>query len=190
MQKGLVAQTLQIGDYHYFKIHDPKERLICAASFSERVLHHAVMNVCDPFFNRYQIFDSYACRKSKGTYAALDRARHFNHHFKWYLKLDVRKYFDSIHHGRLKRLLVKQFKDKSLLDLFNGIIDSYHVSDACGIPIGNLTSQYFANHYLAVADHFIKEELRIKGYVRYMDDMVLWHNDKISLLKSGRGSVN
>lgn len=178
LRDQLVGGDVHLGDYRFFTIHDPKERTICAAPFRERVLHHAIMNVCEPHFERYQIYDSYACRKGKGTTGALDRAEAFVRRFGWYLKLDVRKYFYTIDHSVLKVLLRRRFKDSRLLHLFDKIIDSYEVLPRKGLPIGNLTSQYFANHYLAVLDHFIKEELRIPGYVRYMDDMLLFSDDK------------
>lgn len=181
----IATAQVKVGDYTYFKIYDPKERLICAAAFEERVLHHALMNVCHTNFEKYQIHDSYASRKHKGQYAALDRAMQFQQKYKWFLKLDVRKYFDSIHHQVLAQLLSERFKEKKLLAIFKQIIDSYQASEQRGLPIGNLTSQYFANHYLATADHFIKEQLKIKAYVRYMDDMVLWHQDKAQLLEAG-----
>jgi len=186
MRRQLLNHEVRIGDYHYFTIYDPKERRICAASFPERVLHHAIMNMCEPVFERYQIHDSYASRKGKGTYAALERARCFTRRYRWFLKLDVRKYFDSIDHQVLKRLLGRLFKDREVLDLFDRIIESYAVSEGRGVPIGNLTSQYFANHFLGTVDHLVKECLRTAGYVRYMDDMVLWHNDRQTLLKAGR----
>lgn len=186
LSNQIQSADVKVGDYNYFKIFDPKERLICAAAFEERVLHHALMNVCHSSFEQYQIYDSYASRKNKGQYAALERAKRFQQTNKWFLKLDVRKYFDSINHGILMELLKRRFKEKALLDIFRKIINSYQVNTFRGLPIGNLTSQYFANHYLALGDHFIKERLRIKAYVRYMDDMVLWHNDKDELLAAGK----
>ncbi len=185
LRNEILSGNVQVGQYHYFTIYDPKERLICAASFKERVLHHAIMNICHSNFEKYQIFDSYASRLGKGTYAALDRASVFQHQYKWFLKLDVRKYFDSIDQEILKSMLTKRFKDKVLLQIFFQIIDSYQTQEGKGLPIGNLTSQYFANHYLALADHFIKEKLQATAYVRYMDDMVIWSNDKNMLLKIG-----
>lgn len=181
LRRDLVDQTVRVGNYRYFSIRDPKPRIICAAAFRERVLHHAIMNVCDPVFERYQAFDSYATRRDKGTFAALNRARKFATRYPWFLKLDVRKYFDSIDHALLKTLLRRLFKDFALLALLDRIIDSYDTEEGKGVPIGNLTSQYFANHVLAVADHYIKEELRVGGYVRYMDDMVLWCEDRHTL---------
>lgn len=181
----LLSGNMQVGNYHYFTIYDPKERKICAATFRERVLHHALMNVCHDNFEKYQISDSYASRIGKGTYAALERASVFQRKFKWFLKLDVRKYFDSIDHKILKSMLLKRFKDKALLHVFFQIIDSCQSIAGKGLPIGNLTSQYFANHYLAFADHYIKEQLQVSAYVRYMDDMVIWADNKNSLLNIG-----
>jgi retron-type reverse transcriptase len=185
LRNSILTANVDVGNYHYFKIFEPKERLICAATFQERVLHHGIMNVCHPVFENYQIFDSYASRKEKGTHAAIARANIFHKKYKWFLKLDVRKFFDSIDHKTLKSLLSKKFKDYKLLAVFSQIIDSYHSQLNKGLPIGNLTSQYFANHYLAISDHYVNEKLKIKGYVRYMDDMVLWANNKTALLEIG-----
>lgn len=186
LRRGLLTGEVVVGDYFYFLIHDPKERLICAASFPERVLHHALMNVCHPVFERFQIFDSYATRKDKGQYAALDRAREHTRRYRWFCKLDVRKFFDSIDHHTLYMMLCRRFKDAELLALFRRIIDSYRTAPGRGLPIGNLTSQYFANFYLGHADHNVKERTGVRAYVRYMDDMVLWHDDKAELLRISR----
>lgn len=186
LRAEMLDNTLEIGNYHRFVIFDPKQREIVAAPFKQRVLHHALMNVCHATFERCQIFDSYASRKGKGTYAALERAFYFAGKYQWFLKLDFKKYFASISHEILKKQLRRIFKDAALLRLFDSIIDSYNNSPFCGLPIGNLTSQYFANHYLAVADHYAKEVLRCPAYVRYMDDIVMWHNDKQLLLEIGK----
>jgi hypothetical protein len=173
--------TVEVGRYRFFTVHDPKERLICAAHFEERVLHHALMNVCEPVFERRLIPDSYACRCGKGRSAALARARWFAGRFEWYLKLDVRKYFESVAHEVANKLLAKVLKDQDLLVMFRKIIASYSAAPGRGLPIGNLTSQHVANLYLGELDHFVKETLRAKGYVRYMDDFVLWAADKATL---------
>jgi len=183
MQSQLLSNKVDVGNYHYFTITDPKTRQICAASFPERVLHHAIMNVCEQNFEQHLIYDTYATRKNKGTYAALNRAKHFTKKYNYYVKLDIRKYFDSIDHQILKNQLDAKFKDKQLLSVFYKIINSYRVEPNRGVPIGNLTSQYFANHYLSVADHFAKEHLKVCAYVRYMDDMLLFGNNKDKLLK-------
>lgn len=184
MRQQLLEGSFRFGDYRFFTIYDPKQREICAASFPERVAFHAIMRICHPVFDDYQVFDSYASRIGKGTYAALDRARQFAGHYRWFAKLDVVKYFDSIDHEVLKSQLHGLFKDRMLLDCFDSLIDGYQGADiGLGVPIGNLTSQYFANHYLSPADHFAKQVLRVPGLVRYMDDVLLFHDDK-KVLKS------
>jgi RNA-directed DNA polymerase len=185
LQQQILSGEVEIGNYRYFTVYDPKKRLICEAPFGQRVLHHALMNVCHPFFEKVQIFDSYASRPGKGTYAALARAQIFNKRCSWFLKLDFRKYFDSLDHILLKKQLEKLYKDRRLLKIFESIIDSYCVLENKGVPIGNLTSQYFANHYLAQLDHYVKEVLKIRAYLRYMDDLVLWHDDKEALKNAG-----
>ncbi len=185
LQKQVLTSEIETENYRYFTIYDPKKRLICAVPFAQRVLHHALMNVCHRFFDRVQIYDSYASRLGKGTYAALDRARKFQKRHCWFLKLDFVKYFDSLDHLILKDQLNRMFKDKRLLAIFEKIIDSHYSEKNRGVPIGNLTSQYFANHYLSDLDHFVKEKLKIPAYVRYMDDIILWHDQKAILLNAG-----
>ncbi len=177
LQNQLIEECCNVGNYKYFKINDPKERIICAADFKERVLHHAIVNILDKYFENYQIFDTYACRKDKGTHKAVKRAYIMAKSNECYLKLDIRKYFDSVDHNVLKNQLRNKFKDKKLLKLLYKIIDSYNTNKDKGIPIGNLTSQYFANFYLSFMDKFIKNDLRIKSYVRYMDDFIIFNNN-------------
>jgi retron-type reverse transcriptase len=184
----IIAETLQSGNYkpgpyNCFLINDPKERIISAPSVVDRVVHHALINHYDPVFDNHLIYDCYACRKNKGTKSAVLRAFHFSKSFLsappgYFLKLDVRKYFDSIDHRVLKDALVKIIKDKKALDLFYTIIDPKISVSNKGLPIGNLTSQYFANHYLSAFDHHVKEQLRIKKYIRYMDDMLFFSESK------------
>lgn len=178
LSEELLSGNVAFGNYRYFTIYDPKERVICAADFRERVLHHAVINVCEPVFEKYQIFDSFACRKGKGLDACLVRTREFCRKYRWFLKADVHKFFDSVDHTVLLRLLSRRFKDGRLIDLFSKIIESYETCPGKGLPIGNLTSQYFANLYLGVADHLIKDAWRVPAYVRYMDDFVLFFDEK------------
>lgn len=191
LRRQILENRIEVGQYRYFKVYDPKERQICAAAFREQVLHHALMNICHPLFERAQIFDSYACRKGKGTYAVLGRAKAHTRKFRFFLKLDVRKFFESMHHATLKNQLHDLLKDHHVLTILYTIIDSYDASaddSGRGVPIGNLTSQYFANHYLSGLDHYIKEVLKINAYVRYMDDMILWHDDK-EVLKNAHLSI-
>ena len=172
-----------LGDYHFFVIRDPKVRSICAASFPERVFHHAVMNVCETVFEKYHIFDSYACRKGKGNLRAVARARQFAGRNAWFLKLDIAKFFDNIDHQIALRLLGRLFGDPDLLNLFEEMLASYHVRPGQGVPIGNLFSQHLANFYLAHLDHWLKEERHIKPYLRYMDDCILFAGEKKLLLQ-------
>lgn len=178
LREKLLDGSITWGPYYTFTVQDPKKRTICAAPLANRVAHHAIINVVEPVFESYQIHDSYACRKRKGLDGALQRAARFSRDGGWFLKLDVRKYFDSIHHQTLRALLRRRFKDVAVLHLFDGVIDSYQTMPGQGVPIGNLTSQYFANHYLAILDHHLKEELRCTRYLRYMDDFVVWDKNK------------
>ncbi len=174
LRDELVRGSIRLGEYHQFTVFDPKQRLITAPSFRERVLHHAIFNVCEPVFERNLIADSYACRRGKGRIAALLRAQEFARRSAVFLKTDIRRYFPSVSHGILGARLERLFKDRRLLDLLRRIIASFESSPGRGLPIGSLTSQHFANFYLGSFDRFVKEGLRCKGYVRYMDDSALW----------------
>ena len=190
IRKEFLENNVKMGDYHYFTIHDPKERRICAAAFKERVIHHAVVNVCEEVFSNYQIYDSYASIKGKGLDPCLNRAIRFCKKYDWYLKLDIHKFYDAIDHVVLLNILNGRFKDKELLNFFARLIDTYDtgktadVAGKKGIPIGNLLSQYFANMYLSALDHEIKERLKIKGYVRYMDDFICFSDEKTKLIEA------
>jgi RNA-directed DNA polymerase len=181
LRQQLLSGKPVTGHYRYFTIYEPKERQICASPFSERVLHHALMNICHPVFERVQVFHSYASRPGKGTHKALRLAARYAGQYAWYLKLDIKKFFETVHHGVLYKQLCRLLKDAALLAVFLQIIDSYHATPGRGLPIGNLTSQYFANHFLASLDHYIAERLKASAYIRYMDDMVLWGNSKQEL---------
>jgi len=158
--------------------------LILALPFRDRVVHQALNNIIEPIFERIFIGDSYACRKGKGTLAGVEKMTYYlnknlaKNKETFCLKMDVKKYFYSIDHYALKTLLNKKIRCKRTLKLLNIIIDS---TDNPGIPVGNLTSQLFANIYLNPLDHFIKETLGAKHYVRYMDDMIILHKDKRQL---------
>lgn len=170
--------------YRYFEIHDPKRRTISVADFEDRVVHHALVNVLEPVFERCFISDSYATRKGKGVHAAVLRAQTMLRSADWFFKSDVEKCFDTIGQDTLLGLLEHKIKDAPLLLLTEKIVRNGGVSGR-GLPIGNLTSQFLANVYLNPFDHFAKEQLGAKGYVRYMDDFVLFESDK-TLLKKWR----
>ncbi len=186
--RELHSGELQVGVARQFLIHDPKERLITAPCFRERVLHHAIMNVCEPEFERRLIFHSYACRRGKGQFAALNAARHFAAPAGWFLKMDVRKYFDSVPKAMMLERLERVFAERRVLDLFAGILHAHNHGCARGLPIGSLISQHCANLYLDPVDRLVTERLGCGRYVRYMDDFTVWAEDK-SRLKEVREAV-
>lgn len=198
LQRSLKSQCYQPGPYHAFYITDPKPRMISAAPYRDRVVHHAVCNVIAPILENSLIFDTYANRKGKGTHKAILRYQHFARKYAYVLSCDIRKYFPSIDHEILKQLIRKKVACKSTLWLLDTIIDHsneqephvpYFPGDDLftpyvrrkGLPIGNLTSQLLGNYYLNPLDQYIKHGLRCKGYVRYVDDFVLLDNDKARL---------
>lgn len=189
LQREILDDSYRPRPYRTFFVSDPKPRTISAADFRDRVAHHALCAALEPLFERAAIFDSYACRPGKGTHAAVRRARDFAGRFGCFLKLDVRKFFENADHAVLKSGLRRLVKDRRLLQLADRIIDRGAPGSppGKGLPIGNLTSQHFANHYLSPLDHFVKERLRTPGYVRYMDDMLLFSDSKEFLHAAHRG---
>ena len=184
LQRDLTEGSYRPGPYRTFSIVDPKPRTISAAPFRDRVVHHALCAAMEPVLERYAIGDSYACRTGKGTLAALHRARYFARRHAWFLKLDVRRYFESADHWVLRELLRRLFKDRRLLELADLVISAGAPGSppGKGLPIGNLTSQHFANLYLGPLDHRIKETLRIPAYCRYLDDLLLFADDQEQLV--------
>ncbi len=184
LHNELIWQSYKPGKYREFFVHDPKTRLILALPFRDRIVHQAICNIVEPIFEKIFIEDSFACRIGKGTLAGVKRNEKFllNELSKgqkvYCLKMDVKKYFYSIDHEVLKDLIRRKIRCKKTLKLIEVIIDS---TDNPGIPVGNLTSQLFANICLNKLDHFIKEDLRAKHYVRYMDDMVILNSNKSEL---------
>jgi RNA-directed DNA polymerase len=183
LREELMANTYLPQDYRIFEIREPKIRKICSSDFRDRVVHHAICNLLEPIFERRLIYDTYACRKNKGSHLALKRCRQFTRQSHYFLKCDIKKYFDTVDHGVLKELLRRIIKDQRLLALMDQIIDHAVPGNPAGkgLPIGNLTSQHFANLYLGELDHFLKERVRLKGYVRYMDDFICFADDKAEL---------
>ena len=188
------------GAYHSFFIHDPKRRLISAAPFRDRVVHHALCNLIEPRFERSFIADSYANRIGKGTHAARARCQQYARRYRYVWQGDVRQFFPSVDHLLLRRALARKVDDPHLLWLIDLILDGgkevlkaqynmvyfagddlFAVNRPRGLPIGNLTSQFWANVYMNPFDHFVKRELGCKGYVRYVDDFLLFADDKRTL---------
>ncbi len=181
VQKNLKSKPAILNSYTQFTVYEPKERIISVVPFIDRVMHHAIMNVLEPIFEKQFIFHTYACRKGKGSHKAIKYAFAKAKNCQYFLKLDVKKYFDNIDHQILKLKLSRIIKDKECLNLLFNIIDSF--GSTKGLPIGNLTSQFFANLYLSELDHFVLENLKTCGYCRYMDDFLLFSNSKDDLLK-------
>ena len=186
MADDLAEGRYRFGNYHRFTVFDPKKRTICAAPFRDRVAMHAMMRICHPVFEGYQVYDSYASRIGKGQYKAIERARQLMRADGFFLKMDVCHFFGSIHHEVMLGQLNSLFKDRLLMCYFEQLIRGYEEEPGRGLPIGNLTSQYFANHYLAVADHYLKEQLRARAAIRYMDDMLLLGREKRRLLEMAK----
>lgn len=198
LRRELEQRTYQPGGYRTFEIREPKKRMISAAPFRDRVVHHALCNVVEPLFERTFIHDSYANRTGFGTHRALRRFTAFTRSKKYVLQCDITKYFPSIDHLILKERIRKKIKCPDTRWLIDAIIDNSNPQEAVhayfegddlftpyerkrGLPIGNLTSQFFANIYLSGLDHFVKETLRVKSYVRYVDDFALFSDDRVNL---------
>ncbi len=199
LQEELKNKTYKTGKYRQFFVHDPKKRLISAAPYRDRVIHHAFCNIIEPIFDKTFIDDSFACQIGKGTHRAIFRCQSFLRKNRYALQCDIQKYFPSINHNVLFDILTRKIKDQKTLWLGKLIIDSakglklltdeeakdnnlYNINST-GMPIGNLTSQFFANLYLNELDYFVKFNLRERYYIRYMDDFLVFHNDKVHLSK-------
>lgn len=167
-------------DFHRFTVHDPKLRVIHAPSLTMRVLHHALMRQLDPRLEASLVADTFACRVGKGSLAAVRRAQQHLRRFPWHVKVDVRRYFDSIDHAVLLEVLRRRFKGEAVLHLCGRIIAGYQTAPGKGLPIGALTSQHFANAYLGEFDRYLQQDLRVAGMVRYMDDVVWWCDSRVA----------
>ena len=196
LQEELSSQTYRPGPYFHFPIRDPKPRIISAAPFRDRVVHHALVRVIEPIFERRFVHDSYACRVGKGTHRALGRCQLFARRFRYVLQCDLIHFFPSIDHAILRDILAGRIADARTMWLVDQIIDSgcdvpnrypptyfpgddlFAANHPRGLPIGNLTSQFWANCYLNPLDQFIKRQLKCRGYVRYVDDLLLFADDK------------
>jgi len=190
----LLNRTYLMGDYKMFFVNDYKTRKIMAPRFKDMIVQHALFNFLEQIYEKSFIFDSYACRKNKGTHKAFKRLKSFinkSSYDDYFVKCDITKYFYSIDHQRLKQIIRRKIIDKDILQLIDKFIDShkeeiqeYHIiskdlkNSRKGIPIGNLLSQLFANIYLNELDYFVKQGLKIKFYVRYVDDFVFIVKEK------------
>jgi len=190
LQEELVSLSWQPGAYQTRIVLEPKERIIRVAPFRDRVVHQAICCVIAPVFERGFIHDSYACREGKGTHKALDRLTSFlrREGSTYVLNADVRKFFDSISHEVLMRTLERSVRDPAVLTVLRRIVASYAsgitapgLHEPHGIPIGNLTSQWFANIVASRIDHFAKQTLGCRRYLRYMDNILFLSDDKDEL---------
>ena len=181
----LSSDNYHHGVYEFFTVNDPKPRNIHKASVRDRVLHHAIVRILSPIFDKIFIFDSYSSREGKGVHKAIEKFTKFawrlsrnNTKTVWILKGDIKKYFNSINHEKLIEIINQKVKEQRLLKLLINIIKSFTKSKGRGIPLGNLTSQLFSNIYLNELDQFIKRKMKVKNYLRYADDFVIIHNDR------------
>jgi len=186
LYKDIASYKYEHEGYRAFKINDPKPRIIHKASVRDRILHRAVYRILYPFFERIFIADSFSCRNDKGTHGAIRRLDHFgqivsknNTKTCWILKCDIGKFFASIDHQVLLKILRKYINDERIIWVLNKIISSFNSTRyGVGLPLGNLTSQLFANIYMNEFDQFIKHKMRIKYYIRYADDFVILSEDR------------
>src|SRR3989338_2555006 len=173
-----------------FILRDPKTRKISKSDFRDRVIHHTLCNIIEPFFEKMFIYDSYANRKGKGTLKAIQRFEYFHKKLSqnntspvFILKSDIRHYFDEVDHSILLKIIMKRINDPRVLWLIRKVLSNYSTSKGKGMPLGNLTSQFFANVYLDELDQFVKHKLKAKCYIRYVDDFVILHNSSEKLFE-------
>ena len=191
LHQDLVAKTYHHGAYHAFKISDPKPRQIHKATVRDRIVHRAIYRVLYPYFHSRFIYDSYSCRNGKGTHKAVKRfskrslkLTRNNTKVVWILKCDIRKFFASIDQDILLGLLRKQIPDENIIWLVEKVIRSFHSTKlGTGLPLGNLTSQLFANVYLNEMDQFMKHQMKAECYLRYADDFAIISRDRDYLLE-------
>src|SRR3989344_4020530 len=199
LKEELENFTYEPHELKRFVVRDPKTRTIHASAFRDRVVYHALVNVIEPIFEKIFIYDSYASRKNKGTHNAVLRFDKFirkvsfngklvnsavdnNMVIGYILKADIKKYFENVNHEILLHIIKKKIKDENIIWLINKILNNYEMKkQGIGMPLGNLTSQFFANVYLNELDYFVKHELKAKYYIRYVDDFVVLHEDKNTL---------
>lgn len=207
LQQELETGRYRPGPYRSFVVYEPKRRVISAAPFRDRVVHHALCQVIEPIWEARFIHNSYACRVGKGTHAALDKAQHYIRGHRYVLRCDIEQFFPSIDHAVLRGQLARHIADRRVLDLIDRILaggagalsaeyrmvyfpgdDLFAVLRPRGLPIGNLTSQFWANVVLHDLDMFVAHELRCRAYVRYCDDFMLFADDAATLLR-WRGAI-
>jgi retron-type reverse transcriptase len=170
----LLDETYCPSPMREFVVRDPKLRIIHAPTFRDRVVHHAIIKQIGSTLDASLVDDTFACRIGKGPIAAVQKAQVFSRRFEWYLKIDISKYFHSIHHWTLLTKLSRRFKGEPFEWLLGRIIGSFQTTQGKGLPIGALTSQHFANVYLDEVDRFLSSSADVGAFVRYMDDILIW----------------
>ena len=197
LQHELVTETYKPKRLVTFILRDPKTRKISKSDFRDRIVHHAICNVIEPLFDKTFIYDNYANRIGKGTFKAVERFDRFkrkvsanNTRTCYVLKADVKHYFETVNHEILMSILQKKIKDDKLLNLIRIILSNHNTSEpGKGMPLGNLTSQFFANVYLNELDQFVKHKLKAKYYIRYVDDFVILHSN-IRILEEYKARID
>ncbi|MDR3126162.1 MAG: hypothetical protein LBT92_00850 [Rickettsiales bacterium] len=180
LRQSLLDRTFRTSPYRSKEIYEPKKRVIYILPFCpDRIVQHAVMNVLEPIWTSMMIRDTYACIKGRGIHAGSRRTMDFARRNKYALKCDISKFYPSIDHAVMKSVIRRKIKDRDVLWLLDGIIDSFPGSK--NAPIGNYCSQWFGNLYMGELDHFVKSELCVRDYIRYCDDFILFANDKRQL---------
>ncbi len=190
----LLSDTYEPRPLKTFVIRDPKTRKIRKSYFRDRIIHHAICNILEPILEKRFIYDSFANRKGKGTLNAIKRFDKFKQKVSknntkncYVLKADIKHYFDEVNHNTLINILRKKINDERLISLISKVLKNH--SDAVGMPLGNMTSQFFANVYLNELDQFVKNELKIKYYIRYVDDFIILHESK-NILESYKENIS
>jgi RNA-directed DNA polymerase len=193
LQKELIEQTYSPKPLVTFILRDPKTRRISKSAFIDRIVHHALVRIIEPIFDKTFIYDSCANRKAKGNLFALKRFDYFKrkvtnnlHSEAFCLKADIKHYFQEVNHERLLDIIKGKIKDKKVIWLIEKILKNHDLNEICdfskkGMPLGNLTSQFFANVYLNELDYFVKHKLKTKYYIRYVDDFVILYKSKSQL---------
>jgi RNA-directed DNA polymerase len=189
LHETLNKRTYDHAGYSSFNISDPKPRNIHKASVRDRLLHHLIYKELYPYFDQRFIYDSYSCRKDKGTHRAVERFKHFagkvsknNTRTCYILKCDIKKFFASIDHEILYKILERHIVDPEMLWLIKKVVSSFHtIKEGTGLPLGNLTSQLLVNVYMHEFDMYVKQELKVKYYIRYADDFAILSDSKKSL---------
>lgn len=180
LRQSLIDGTFTTSEYRIKTIHEPKERQIFILPFfPDRIVQHALMNIISPIWDKMMIKDSYACRKGKGQHKGSMRCMQFVRRNSWICQFDISKFYPSINHEILLRIIGRKIKDKRVMALFENIITS--IDGATNVPIGNYTSQWFGNLYMNELDTFVKHNLHVRDYIRYCDDFLIFGKDKETL---------